>query len=134
MVGLSVEIAQPYIEKAVTANRRKIHQLSKNQSTKLAFWLFRAYAACFATAIREGLVNPRSEYFEWIESSLWQTKTRSSVFSMALQVRAWHIGFVNLSCTQETKDQRLSGYIDHLLNTQENDGSWIQPGSDSKKG
>lgn len=88
-------------------------------------------AACLAIAIKERLVEPKTDYFDWITRLLDVENSKFSIMNgMAGQgIAHWHCQpFLH----EDKVLQRLNGDMQNILERQEKDGSWVNNNTNEK--
>jgi class III lanthionine synthetase len=121
--GLNISMTLPFIDKGLyVIKRRYINHIEE----KAAGYNFGSdgIAAVLSCAIYEGVIEPTSEYLEWINILLQKTAKGDSVsHGIAGQ------GFCNLISksfvSPENLVERLENYTNLLISKQDIDGKWV---------
>lgn len=124
LVGMDIKSAQPYIEMGLATIEYRY--ISKKHACKPDL-LFggSGIAATLAISLSEGLIEPQAEYFDWIKRLIeidnevlgFQHGIAGQGIASLLSQPFLHVELVR---------NRLQGYIDCLLETQQKDGSWVR--------
>jgi serine/threonine protein kinase len=122
MLGLNVEATKPYIDKGIKLIESKYISRLPDCNPGL-FYGGSGIAAVLATSMKEGLVEPQAEYFDWIVRLL---EKENNVINFQHGISGQ--GIANFIClpflhAEKVKDQ-LSGYVNRLLQAQRKDGFW----------
>jgi hypothetical protein len=121
--GLDISMTLPFIDKGLyVIKRRYINHIEE----KAAGYNFGSdgIAAVLSCAIYEGVIEPTSEYLEWINILLQKTAKGDSIsHGIAGQ------GFCNLISrsfvSPENLVERLGNYANRLITKQDVDGKWV---------
>lgn len=129
-LGFDVSMTRPYINKGINLIETKYIEYIEEATPGLHFGCA-GIAAVIATAIREGLEEPKAEYFDWI-NQLIKKESQGLGFQYGITgqgIAYWQCQpFLKANNVQE----QLTRYTSHLLNIQEKDGSWVRSVKDNK--
>lgn len=123
-MGMDVRATMPFVEKGLDLVNVKYMERLQEVSPALHFG-GSGIAAALATAIREGLIVPQSQYFDWI-NQLLEKENNLLGFQNGIAGQ----GMAHLLChpfLHTGKMQaKMKQYANHLINSQQKDGSWIR--------
>ncbi|MBC8034580.1 MAG: hypothetical protein H7Y03_10565, partial [Chitinophagaceae bacterium] len=120
--GLDTTVTRPYIQKALDLIREKYINRIEKAKTGLHFGSD-GVAATLATAIHQGLINPTTEYLNWIGELLEKENTGYDMMKgapgqgMAVMISSPFLG-------PQMVKERLHNLAQLLINRQDPDGSW----------
>lgn len=129
-VGLQVEATLPSIQKGLDLIEEKYINKGLSASPSLHFGSA-GIAAALSTAIDSGLIEAQPKYWDWLNTLLNKDSTLLNIsHGIAGQ------GLANLICAPSLRiekiNERLLQYVQHILNRQGKDGSWINSVKDKK--
>lgn len=131
MLGLDIEASRPFIEKGIQLIEPKYLERMQEANPGLHFG-GSGIAAVLATSLREGLIEPQTAYYNWI-NKLLEMENQALGFQYGIAGQ----GIANWLChpflNPEKVNSRLKEYTDLLLNLQEKDGSWVRSVKKGKK-
>lgn len=122
-VGLDIAPTMTFVQKGLDLIKQKY--IDHLEQKKAGFYFGSdGIAAVLTCAIREGLIEPTSEYLEWINLLLQKASTVDNISNgvagqgLANMVSRSFIG-------PESLFQRLESYANQLISKQDEDGSWV---------
>lgn len=122
-VGFDVSGAAAHIEKALGLIETKYISRIEQVSPSLHFGA-PGVAACLSRALGDGLIEPQTLYFEWI-NQLLQRENEEFGYTHGIAGQ----GLAHWFCTDylqpDHMQQRLHQYVQYLLQHQQKDGSWV---------
>lgn len=121
--GFDVSVAAPHIEKALSLIQTKYIDRIDQVSPSLHFGA-PGIAASLALAIRDGLVEPQTHYFDWI-NRLLQRDNQDFGFTHGIAGQGLAHWLCHDFLQPDTMVERLQGYVSYLVQHQQKDGSWI---------
>ncbi|KAA2239730.1 protein kinase [Chitinophaga agrisoli] len=129
--GLDVSHSLQCVDKSLTLIEKKyINRL--NKAVPGLYYGADGIAVCLSTAIDHGLINCEPMYQEWINKLLGKkSQTNNLMYGISGQ------GIANILCEDfipsNLLQKRLTEYVQHLIDHQEKDGSWVRAISGNKK-
>lgn len=129
-VNIDIENTKPYIQKGV--NLFEARYILKIEDANAGLHYGGAgIAAVMATAIREGAIEPQSDYFEWINRLL-----ELNTDSLGIQNGLAGQGIANWLCDPFLHPATVKGRVDscvrRLIDLQKKDGSWERTANEVK--
>jgi serine/threonine protein kinase len=122
-MGFDTSMCTPHIQSAINLIETKYMQRIETVSSSLYFGA-PGIAAVLASSIRDGLIEPQSHNFSWINQLL----DRDNLELNFIDGIAGH-GMAYWLCQDfllpDAMVERVSKYVDLLLQKQQKDGSWI---------
>lgn len=122
-IGLDITASQPFIEKGITLIKEKYIKRIDRASSGLHFGSD-GIAAVLASAIQNEMIEPTSEYLDWIDQLL---EKPGSALDIKNGVAGQ--GMVNLICKRFINgvkmQERLRQYAELLISKQQKDGCWV---------
>ncbi|WP_165760154.1 protein kinase/lanthionine synthetase C family protein [Niastella populi] len=120
--GFDVKAADPHIQKALSLIETKYINRIEQVSPSLHFGA-PGIAATLFHAFRDGLIQPQTHYFDWI-NLLLHRENKAFGFTHGITGQ----GIAHLLCQdflqESALQQRLQEYVSCLLQHQQKDGSW----------
>jgi serine/threonine protein kinase len=122
-MGFDTSASVPHIQTAMKLIETKYIQRIENASPSLHYGAS-GIAAPLASSIRDGLIEPQKDYFEWIKLLLIRdNENLGYINGIAGQGMAQWLCYDFLQ--SETIKKNLDNYVRLLLQNQQKDGSWI---------
>lgn len=121
--GLDTKASEPHILKALELIHLKYIGRIQTVSPSLHFGAS-GIAAILANCIREGLIEPETQFFEWITQLLDRD---NQLFTYINGIAGQGIAYMLCNDFLQPNEvgERLDKYVDTLIQNQQKDGSWI---------
>lgn len=122
-LGFDVNVSIPHIQTALKLIETKYIQRIELASPSLHFGA-PGIAATLASAIRDGLIEPQTHYFDWINSLLGRNNQNLD-FTHGITGQGIAYCLCHDFLLPDAMMEKLRKYVDILLQKQQKDGSWI---------
>jgi serine/threonine protein kinase len=130
-LGFNTSTVLPQIQHSIALVEEKYMSRIEQVSPSLHFGSS-GIAACLAIAIKEGLIEPKTMYFDWIDRLLKVENPRLNIMN-GIAGQGMALWNCQPFLSEVDSDKRISGYFDSIVNNQEKDGSWVNEIVDGKK-